>query len=177
MSKTIYELNDEARALDALLDEHLSENGGEVTPEAEAILSEWFQESEADLDAKLDAYAAVIAEREAFIAARTAEAKRIAALARSDENVVASMKERLKWFFEERGITKHETANHKFTLATNGGKLPLAINADFLPEELPKCFQKVTVDYDKRAIREVLENDGYLEFAHLGERGRSVRIR
>jgi hypothetical protein len=175
MSKSIFQLNDEARALDALIDQHLTQSGGEMTPEAETVITGWLEESGGDIDKKLDAYAAVIAEREALASARKAEAARYRALAQADENAVAGMKERLCWFFEARGFTTRETEAHKFTLAQNGGKVPLVIDEGTDPEDVPVVFTRR--ELDREMIRAALEHGECLEFARLGERGKSIRIR
>ena len=43
--------------------------------------------------------------------------------------------------------------------------------------KLPERFQKVSVDANTATIREALERGKHLNFAHLGERAMSMRIR
>ena len=45
------------------------------------------------------------------------------------------------------------------------------------PTELPEKFQKVNVEIDKTAIRSALEAGEDLDFARLGDRGASIRIK
>jgi hypothetical protein len=87
---------------------------------------------------------------------------------------VARAKERLKIFFELTGRTKEETARFKFSLVQNGGKLPLIVD-DVSPYDIPDDYTKK--ELDREIIREVLETGFSLDFARLGERGTSIRIR
>lgn len=174
---TLFAIGADALALQDLLEEHLTRSEGELTPDVEAAFDDWLRENQHDLTRKLDSYGALIREWDAKAAARKAEAQRLLELSKQDENKARWAKERLKIFFELTGRTKEETERFKFSLAQNGGKAPLIINEDYLPQELPECFQKITVDYDKEVIRQVLEADGYLEFATLAERGTHLRIR
>jgi hypothetical protein len=168
---TLFEIGDDAAALDALLEEI----GGDVSdPEAAAAIDEWLQETEGALETKLDGYAALIGERAAKAKARKEEAKRLTELARMDENMAARLKERLQFFFEEHGIEKKETSRFKIALAQNGGKLPLLID-DVSPDEIPDYYTKK--ELDRESIREALEGGMPLNFARLGERGMSLRIR
>jgi len=48
---------------------------------------------------------------------------------------------------------------------------------DLDPKTLPERFQKITVEANSPAIREALESGEKLEFAELGERGTSLRIK
>lgn len=43
--------------------------------------------------------------------------------------------------------------------------------------QLPEQFQRVSIEADTKAIREALEAGQQLPFAHLGDRGSSLRIK
>lgn len=169
--QTLFEIGADARALDALLEEI---EGDISEPEVAAAIDEWLQETGTALETKLDGYAALITERTAKAKARREEAERMTKLARADENLAARLKERLQFFFEEHGIEKRETARFKISLAQNGGKLPLIID-DVSPDSLPDYYTKR--ELDRESIREALEGGLPLNFARLGERGTSIRIR
>lgn len=174
MSKTLFDLGADAEALDALL----TELEGDISDPAVAeAIDAWLQENHDGLEKKLDGYGALIREREAKAEARKAEAARLLELSRTDENMAKRLKERLFFFFDERGVAKKETARFKFSIVSNGGKLPLIIDPETNPEEISVFLQKHTVDFDKDAIRTALENEDVLDFARLGERGRSLRIK
>lgn len=57
--------------------------------------------------------------------------------------------------------------------------LPLALTLKdgLSTTELPEQFQKVSIDPNTTAIREALERGEKLDFAQLGERGISIRIK
>lgn len=78
--------------------------------------------------------------------------------------------------FDAHTLRTVETDRYRITLARNGGKAPLLV--DEVPiENLPAAFVRTTVEVNKEAIREALENGEVLEFARLGERAQSIRIK
>jgi hypothetical protein len=70
-----------------------------------------------------------------------------------------------------------ETPRYKLQLAKNGGKAPLILDESVPVAKLPERFQKVSIDPNTVAIREALESGEHLNFAQLGERGMSMRIK
>jgi hypothetical protein len=108
---------------------------------------------------------------------RKAEAKRLIELASTEENRAKLLKDRLKWFFETHKVKTIETARYQLSLARNGGKAPLILKNGVLPTELPEHFQRVSIDPDTAVIREFLEGGEKLNFAVLGDRGTSIRIK
>jgi hypothetical protein len=140
----------------------------------------WFEELKEERleerDRKLDNYAALIAELNARAEARRHEAKRLTSRAQADESKARSLKSMLQWFFSQHGYSSIETARYRLTLARNGGKAPLCIDECPL-ETLPDEFVKVTREPNTEAIRAALEAGQELEFAWLGERAYSIRIK
>jgi hypothetical protein len=178
---TLLEIADERAVHLTALEDLLFEVGGDVTDEeAAAAIDAWLAEADAPLKQKLDAYASVIRERELKAAARKAEADRVAALARTDANAVARLKERLKYFFESEGLQKIETDRFKFSISGNGGLAPVIVHVD--PEQLPEWAQRKTVTADIEAIRGEIETrkatgKDPLPFAEIGPRGTHLRVR
>lgn len=169
---TLYEITEDLRAIDALL----YEAGGDVSDETVlAAIESWIAEMDNDLKNKVDGYASYISELLAKATARKAEAKRMADLARANENAAKRLKERLLWAFQERGLDKVETPRFVVSVAKNGGKAPLDIQV--AGEQLPPRFQKVTVDADKEAIRKAIESGEDVDGCVLMQRGVSLRIR
>lgn len=168
---TIYEIADDLRALHDLL----AESGGEVTPETEAAFAAFEAEMLANTSEKLDRYCSLIAELDATAAARKAEAKRLADLARTDERTADSLRERLRWFFETHGLQKQKTARFAVSLVQNGGKPPLVLECPV--EELPAWALSNRPTVNSEAIREALEAGELVPFARIGERGRRISIR
>lgn len=169
---TLYEIGQDLDALEGLL----AEAGGDVSEaDAEQAIDAWLAESEGALKEKLDSYGALIREFEERGKARKAEADRLNALASVDTNAAKRLKDRLRWFFEARGIDKVESPRFRFTLANNGGKAPVDV---LLPAEaLPEWCQRISVSADVEAIRAKLEAGEALEFAALRERGKHVRVK
>src|SRR4051812_28573634 len=100
----------------------LEEVEGDVfNPEVAALKDELLTGTDADMARKVDGYCAMIRDREATSRARKEEAQRIDALAKQDAQVVAKLKERLKFFFDDHGITKLETPLAKLSIVNNGG--------------------------------------------------------
>ena len=77
---------------------------------------------------------------------------------------------------EVTGKTKFQTALYSFSIAQNGGVQPVKVDADVkdIPQEylIPQPPKP-----DTNAIRKALEEGEVLPFAHLEERGTSLRIR
>lgn len=70
------------------------------------------------------------------------------------------------------GKTKFTTDLFSFNVAKNGGKQALTITG-----EVPKQYTKAIIENDTEKIRQALENGEKLDFAHLEERGESLRIK
>lgn len=149
--------------------------GGADSAEAQAALDAHLADLDAALDAKADDYAALITSLNARAAARSIEAKRMRQLADADEALADRLKERLKTVMETTGRTKIDTARFRLSVAGNGGKQPLVIDAD--PATLPKHLTAVRVEADKEAIRAALEGGATIPGCTLLPRGTSLRIR
>jgi len=179
---TLYEIAGDALALDALLDEHLSANDGEITPEFEATANAWILENEAEFVAKAEGYLAVMRENESQASLLEARAKAFKAMAADEDKLAKSraskvdaLKGRLKWYFKLRGIEELKAGPYKLKLQGNGGVQPLEIDPNIVPELLP--FEFLTYTVNSAAVRAHLEAGGELNWARLGERGQSIRIK
>ena len=105
------------------------------------------------------------------------EEKRFADKRRAAENRIKHVKMYAKACLEGAGLEKLKTALFTVAIQKNGGVAPLNLCVDLDPKTLPERFQKIIVEADSSAIREALESGEKLEFAELGERGTSLRIR
>lgn len=173
MSKpTLLDIADDARALADLLDER----DGDITGQEEAVQA-FLDETDEALTTKVDRIAGLIRQLEAYAAARKAEAKRIADLAKTDENRAKWLKGMLLMGLDVAGVDRIDGDRHRVTVAKNGGKVPVVVPDDVAV--LPDAFVRTVVkrDADKDAIREALEGGADVPGCSLGERGRSVRIK
>lgn len=127
--------------------------------------------------AEFTGYAALISEMQARAEVRKAEARRLMDLAASDDNRAKLLKERLKSFFQLHDIKTVDTARYRLSLAKNGGKAPLILDDSIPVTQLPEQFQRISIDADTAKIREALEAGESLPFAHLAERGESIRMK
>ena len=164
---SLYELTSD---LQALLDFGFTEEDEEVFNDTlDGIL--------AGIGDKSDGYCAVIDHFNTNVAMIKLEENRLKARREAIENRVAKMKDALKTTLEvmEQGGAKAEikTALHTIKLVGNGGKQPMDINED----KVPDSFKRVVLETDKEKIREALEKGETLDFAELKPRGRHVAIK
>lgn len=149
--------------------------------ELDAVFASMAEATHAELSQKLDNYARLITSlqnkaelRRAEAANFAQEAARLNGLAAADDGAVRRLKERLQTFMEVSGMDKMESDFHKFSLAKVGGKLPLVVDDG---AGVPERFQRVSVDLDKNLVRAALEGGEKLEWARLGDRAKTIRIK
>jgi hypothetical protein len=152
-----------------------TDDAGELTGEINTTIDDLLKELEGSIEAKVENYCWLIREIEGRAAIRLLESKRIKALATTNENLVKSLKERLKFFFESQAIQKLECKTFKVSIANNGGVQPLQV--DLPADQLPVQFQKVTIEPDNASIRKALEMGTEIEGVKLLQRGTSLRIK
>lgn len=161
--RNIYELtSDYEKVINMLYDEDADE---------EAIL-DTLEAIEGEIEIKADNYAKLIKELEADEKAREEEAKRLISSAGVLKNRAKMLKQNLYNSMKITGKTKFTTDLFSFNIAKNGGKQALTIDGD-VPEE----YTKTVIETDTDKIRKDLEEGKELNFAHLEERGESLRIR
>ena len=147
------------------------------TPEDEEVFNDTLCGIMGGIGSKSNGYVAVIDHFNADINMIKAEEERLAARRKVIENRVARMKEALKSVLEVMesggGQAELKTALHTIKLAGNGGKQPLEVRKEMVPDN----FKKVVLEIDNEKIRKALENGEKLDFAELKPRGRYVEIK
>ena len=108
MDLTLYQISDEQRRINAMLEE----TGGELTPELEEALAI----NEANFVQKADGYGHAILHYKAIIAAIKAEKDRLDAIKKTAENAVARMEERIVAAMQQFDKPKVEAATLKLSL-------------------------------------------------------------
>lgn len=128
-----------------------------------------------EIETKAENTAKVLRELEGMAAALKAEEQRLSARRKSIENNIERIKGGLFEAMKTTGKTKFKTALFSFSIAKNGGKMPVVVDVDTadLPDDLVTITEKPNVD----AIRAYLEEHGDCPLAHFGERGESLRIK
>lgn len=160
----LYELTKEWQSVfDMLLDPEIPE---------EAIF-DTIEMIEIDMDAKADNYAKIIRSVDGDIGKIDAEIKRLQERKLSFANRRDWLKKCLENMMRATGRTKFKTALFSFNIQKNGGVLPLVFDSD---KPVPEQWRKPG-EADTGKIREYLQGGGTLDFATLGERGESLRIR
>ena len=124
---------------------------------------------------KADGYCAVISRFNANVEMIKAEEERLSNRRKTIENNISRMKEALKKALEAMetsGIEKPEihTDFHTIKLAGNGGKQPMKVNE----EKVPDNYKMIVYQTDTEKIRKELESGKKLPFAYLEPRGRHV---
>lgn len=165
---SIYNLTTEWERLVALLLTAESEEEQEELLKGLAL-------TEADIVQKAENYGYIIKNMEADINGLKEEEKRLQAKRKARENAVARLKDSLQEAMTRLDTPKIESGTFTFTVAKNGGALPVIIDVD--TAELPDEFCKITREADKKALAEYMEETGDLSYSHYGERGSSLRIR
>ena len=145
---------------------------GEVDVE---LINNTLEAIEGDYEAKLDSYGIVIKELEADVEKINAELSRLQASKARIQKNIESMKDRVYASMVSTNHRKVKGEHYTWSIQKNGGKAPLMITSDLM--EIPPEFKKVEYKVDRDKIRERLEGGEELFFAHLGERGESVRLK
>lgn len=167
----LWEIGHELQALSDLLDE----TNGEIPPEAEAIIDEWFKSVGEDQAIKLDGYVHLIKRLEGEAMQAGDVIKQFEAKAKSRRKSSERLKQRIKDYMEATRQAKLPTASGwEICIQKNGGKLPLCVVNEEVTEEY-KIQPPPEVDNGK--IRDALEQGKELSFARFGDRGTQLRIR
>ena len=171
MPGTLFQLTEQEQELLNVLSEH---NGDADHPEVIEAL-EKLDETEKEIEDKVESYCVVMSKAAQSAKDLLEEAKRLTELAKVDTATVERLKERLKWMLETRGQKRIKTSRYSVTVATNGGKHPIHVDEEYVPEAYLTRVQVESVNTEK--IRQDLEQGRELQFARLGTRGTHLRIK
>lgn len=159
---SLYDLTSEYR----LICEALEENGGEITPEIEAMLA-----INADnFVTKAENYCEIIAK---YLQMAENAKQRVEVFQRIEKvakNTATRMKERLAQAMEEYDLPKVEVGLHKLSFRTSKA-------VEIVDEaKIPNCYIKVATSVDKTKLRADLMAGVVVEGAELKE-NKSLQIR
>ena len=131
---------------------------------------------EGEIEWKADGYAKVIRNMLGSLTAVMAEQERLQAKKNLLESGIKRLKDNLKEVMIMTGKTKFKTDLFSFGIQKNGGKAPVILDVKDT-SELPDELVRIKEEPDMDAIRALIEKEGSCKYAHLGERGESLRIR
>jgi hypothetical protein len=168
MSLTLYDLSEEARALDDLS----AMDDGEWTPEAEALATQLMDA----LVAKADAFGAYVRDLELREEVLANEIQRLTARKKRTTTRLAWMKAYAASCLQRMDRPRIEGT--RFTLAIQ--KNPPSVLVNVLPDALPEQFVRVIPEQrepDKKALLEAVKNGAEIDGVELAPVTYHLRVR
>lgn len=144
----------------------------EIDPQA---ITDTLEAIGGEIEIKAENTAIIMKELEAEATKIGAEERRLNARRKSLENNIEYIKKRLYNAMKLTGKTKFKTTLFNFSIAKNGGKIPVIVDADC--SEMPDDFIIISKKPNVEALREYIEKHGTCAYAHYGERGEGLQIR
>lgn len=128
-----------------------------------------------EIEDKAENTAIIMKELEAEAAKLKAEEQRLKDRRTRVENNIKDIKQRLFDAMKMTGKEKFKTTLFSFSIAKNGGKIPVIVDVDCseLPDDLVTITEKPNLD----AIAVYLEKHPESKFGHFGERGEHLNIK
>lgn len=164
--ETLYTLSDEY--------EQLMELAISTDPSDEQAFADTLEGLTAVINTKMDDYAVVMTHLKGRSEMIQAEIERLQAMKQAIDNHEKRMKATMLHVMTEKlNQRKIQTDFHTFTVCKNGGKQPMVVD----PERVPDNYKRVVYETDLEKIRKELEDGKQLDFAHLEERGEHLRIK
>lgn len=171
----LFNLTEEIKALDSLIEDHCIANDGDVT-DVQDLLSAWSQESEAKLDEKLCDCAWLLKEWGARSEARKNAAKTLVEQSRIDEAKAERLKAWMLYCLENAGISKISAGVFQISMAQAGsGSCIIDVPESEIPEQYIKIERKVNLSAIKEAVKN--ENETALKLAHIESPKTTLRIK
>lgn len=174
--RPLYEITAELAQLNDLLDDvegDLSRLG-----EMEPAVTAWLDAIAGEEAAKLDGYIHWIRQLQMEAAAARAEEEQWTAKRKARESRAKYLELKLLRHLEATGQLKVTTATGRVvSVVRNGGVQPVEIKAGMTVADVPADFHKVTVEFDRAAVRAALDAGAELAWAELLPRGVSLRVK
>ena len=173
---TLYELTEQFQSICDILESLEDE---QIPPELSSAVDELLQqkdEAKADLYNKIDQSISLIKHLEMFAEMREKKAKRTAELAKRDRNKIDFLRNRLIDHLTATGQDKVKTPKYSIGVR-KASQAPLVVKGSI--DDLPDEFKKVTIEPDKKALRDAIKSEveGVEQYAELGERSSYLSIR
>ena len=143
----------------------------------EDLIANTLEGVEGEIEVKLDSYGVIVNELMTDVAKIDQEIKRLTAKKKTISGSIDYLKNMVTQTMNTMNTKKVKGEKFTWSIAKNGGKAPVIIKEGTNILSVPEAFQDWDVKFDKTAIREALESGKTLDFAYLGERGESLRLR
>ena len=143
----------------------------------EDLIANTLEGVEGEIEVKLDNYGIIVNELMTDVAKIDQEIKRLTAKKKTISGSIDYLKNMVTQTMNTMNTKKVKGEKFTWSIQKNGGKAPLIIEDNITPLDVPEDFQQVDIGFDKTEIRKVLELGYSLPFAHLGERGESLRLK
>jgi hypothetical protein len=140
----------------------------------EHVVRDTLEAIEGEIQEKLIAMAACIKEIEADVNARESVVSGMQAKIATGKNKIKSIKDYALMTLDNAGLTRLDNVLFNIRSQANGGKIPLNVNIDELPEKYK--IARTVYDVNAELLRADLESGMEIQGASLGERGRHLRI-
>jgi len=133
---------------------------GEITPEIEAMLDK----NAKTFEDKLDRYAGYISYQKAQIVYLKERQAELAKRAKSAQNAIDSMRDRMLWFLQEKGVKKAKTAEYTYSLQR---RTSYTVDVDNIPDELTmeltnKGYLRFEKKFDKASIKKDYQDSEFV---------------
>lgn len=138
-------------------------------------LADTLEGLEGEYEEKLDNYAIIIKKMESDMNMLETEMARLKEKKDRTSKNIARMKEAVFASMKQTGHKKVQCEHFTWAIQRNGGKAPIKITKDFA--EIPDTYKRIKYDLDTDYVRLLLEAGEELDFAHLGERSESLRLK
>lgn len=144
----------------------------EIDPQA---ITDTLESIAAEIEVKAENTAIIMKELDAECAKLKAEEQRLNNRRKAYENHIVNLKQGLFDAMKLTGKDKFKTDLFSFSIAKNGGKIPVIVDVDTadLPDNLVTITEKPNLD----AIAAFLEQNPESTLAHFGQRGETLRIK
>lgn len=139
------------------------------------VIADTLEGIDGEIELKAENTTIIMKELEAEVSKLKAEEQRLYNRRKSIENNIEDMKKQIYNAMKLTGKTKFKTTLFNFSIAKNGGKIPVIVDADC--SEMPDDFVIISKKPNVEALREYIEKHGTCAYAHYGERGEGLRIR
>ena len=148
MANSLYELTDQLKAIDDILDNSTDAETSEILESAK-------EEILAAIDNKCEHILAYQSDLKAKIEQLKQEELRIHAKKKVLENRVEYLRQMLIWYMKTNNKTKMSCGTYDLTLGESAGKVVL----DVPEEQIPAYLKRVTYTVDKTALKNTMIND------------------